>query len=115
MRTPRLEATLCGRLFAETVEPTPVYEEGRRVPGEQAENGDGVPLWTISCLYREEGSRPEIVSVKMASETAPKITEGAELKLPLIAVPYVSGNFIRYSFTVDAERIRRQPAQQSKA
>lgn len=115
MRTPRLEATLCGRLFAETVEPTPVYEEGRRVPGAQAENEDGVPLWTISCLYREEGSRPEIVSVKMASESEPKITEGGELKLPLVAVPYINGNFIRYSFTVDAEKIRRQQTQQHKA
>ena len=115
MRTPKLEATLKGRLFAETVDPTPVYENGKRVPDAQAESEDGVPLWTISCLYREEGSRPEIVSVKMASESEPKISEGGELKLPLIAVPYINGNFIRYSFTVDAEKLRRQQMQQRKA
>lgn len=114
MRTPKLEATLEGKLFAETVEPTPVYEDGRRLPDEQAVNADGVPLWTVSCLYREDGARPEIVNIKIASDSEPKFTEGGEVKLPLIAIPYINGNYIRYSFSVDTERMKRQQAQQAQ-
>ena len=101
MRNVKFIAYLDGKLTAEFIEPTPLYEDGVRVDGKQAVNDKGVPLWTLSCLYRCEGEKPEVVNVKVPSKGTPKIEVGQIVDAPLVAVPYISNGFIRYSFSLE--------------
>lgn len=100
---------LSGATVVQFVEPQPAYENGKRVAGKQARNADGVPLWRLSCLHTMDGERPEIIYIKMASESEPayEIGDVIDNKTPLIVVPYDRNGRVQYSLTI-AEKASRK-------
>ncbi|MGD9527758.1 hypothetical protein [Pseudonocardia sp.] len=89
----------------------------KRIPGEQAKNDDGVPLYVVDVLYLSEDSdRAEICGVRIASWEPPATTVGQIVKFRnLVAVPYVDGRSGRVALSFRAEGIEASAASSSKA
>lgn len=52
----------------------------RPVPGKQAVNEDGTPLWTIGALA-PTAERPEVIEIEVASHDEPKVQQFGPLYL----------------------------------
>lgn len=88
-----------GVLTAQYIEASPEYVNGKRT-GKQAVDDNGMPLWNVSCLLLNDGDKPELITVKMASDEMPEIPIGQKIECPMIVVPYIKDGRIAYSMRV---------------
>lgn len=79
MRIPVDVARFADELQFLSASPVAVFENGHRVEGQQAANGDGVPLWAIQTLVLRAGRRAEIETVKVPSPIMPDIRPTAPI------------------------------------
>ena len=84
-------------------EPRMKYENGQRVD-EQERDGNGTPLYTITCLAKVAGTvKPETITVKVPMTAEPNIDEFAKVAFAnLSAYAYASkGDRAQLSFSAD--------------
>lgn len=79
MRIPVDVARFADELQFLSASPVAVFENGHRVEGRQATNGDGMPLWAVQTLVLRAGRRAEIETVKVPAPVMPDIRPTAPI------------------------------------
>lgn len=79
MRIPVDVARFADELQFLSASPVAVFENGHRVEGQQATNGDGMPLWSVQTLVLRAGRRAEIETVKVPAPVMPDIRPTAPI------------------------------------
>lgn len=100
MFIPDLYARLKGVMTVDFIEPAIRY--GTR---EQETDRHGVPMWRITCIYKEEGRKSETVAIKVPAPEMPPVLVGAVFSPKTLykCFPYVRGERIGYALRVQVK------------
>jgi hypothetical protein len=77
--------------------------------GNQSLTKEGQPLWYVPVLFSTAKQRPELLRVKIASQSAPKVSPGQQVKfVGLVAIVWEMNGKRGVSFKADRFEIARQ-------
>lgn len=83
MRTFPLDSDRLNLIYAGSVMPKPLFENGTRIEGRQAADGYGVPIWIMDCIVdtdEDSSERAEIIGVAVSSAVQPVIKKWAPVR-----------------------------------
>lgn len=83
MRAFPLDSDRLNLIFAGTILPKPLFENGVRVEGRQATDEYGVPVWVMDCLVdtdEDSGERAEIIGVQVSSPVQPVVKKWSSVR-----------------------------------
>ena len=76
MRSFPIDSDRINLIFAGSVMPKPLFEDGKRVEGRQVTDDYGTPVWIMDCIVdvdEESNDRTEIIGVAVSSPVQPVV------------------------------------------